>query len=382
MLLWELVKKDFLVFVSDRKAMIITFLVPICIATFLGSIMGNISGGGSESIKIPILVVDEDKSPVTAQILTAITGSKSFTTQVVSLENAKQQIHDGRVGTAVIFGKGFGPAAAASLMAGSNASRPTLQVLTDPSKSMETQAAEGQLIQTIVPAIVKQSVGQAPDLPFKVENVPQTSGQKPIPWSGSAHAFAGLGVQALFFGAMEAAMGIMRDRRMGIWSRLRASPASKWTILFGKFVGSTLLAFLIFMGVFAVGALVYGYRILGSWPGFLLVCIGIAAMTAAAGLFIAALGRTEQQSRGLSILVILSMLMLGGAWVPIFVFPQWVQSISLLTPVRWAVDGIDLMTWRGGSFSDAARCAGMLALFAAILALVAGRRFRWAADEV
>jgi ABC-2 type transport system permease protein len=381
MLLIELIKKDFLVFVSDRKSMLITFLVPICIATFLGSIMGNISGGGGGFEKIPLLVVDQDQSQVSAQILASIVKSKSFSANVVSLDQAKQQIHDGKVGTAAVFDKGFGQQAVAAMTGGP---KPRLDLLTDPSKSIESQAVEGSLIQTMVPVIAKQAFGGSGasfSLPFDIHSEPQTGGQKPIPWSGSAHAFAGLGVQALFFGAMEAAMGIMRDRKLGIWSRLRAAPASKWMILVGKFIGSTLLAFLIFLGVFTVGSLIFGFRITGSWPGFFLVCLAIAAMTAGTGLFIAALGRTEQQSRGLSILVILSMLMLGGAWVPIFVFPSWVQSISLFTPVRWAVDGIDLMTWRGGSFADASRCAGVLAAFAFGLVLVAGRRFRWRADE-
>ena len=41
------------------------------------------------------------------------------------------------------------------------------------------------------------------------------------------------------------------------------------------------------------------------------------------------------------------MVMLGGAWVPSFVFPEWLQTVSLFVPTRWAVDGLDAMTWRG-----------------------------------
>ena len=41
------------------------------------------------------------------------------------------------------------------------------------------------------------------------------------------------------------------------------------------------------------------------------------------------------------------MVMLGGAWVPTFIFPAWLQQFTLVVPVRWAVDGLDAMTWRG-----------------------------------
>ena len=46
-------------------------------------------------------------------------------------------------------------------------------------------------------------------------------------------------------------------------------------------------------------------------------------------------------------LAVLMMVMLGGAWVPTFVFPAWLQQFTLVVPVRWAVDGLDAMTWRG-----------------------------------
>jgi len=32
--------------------------------------------------------------------------------------------------------------------------------------------------------------------------------------------------------------------------------------------------------------------------------------------------------------------MLGGAWVPSFVFPEWLQTLSLFVPTRWAIDGL------------------------------------------
>ena len=379
-LLLELIKKDVLVFASDRKAMIITFAVPIGIASFLGPIMGNIAGGGGPT-EIPLLVVNQDQSPVSASIVADLSKSKSLKVQQVDLKTAQAEIHEGRSPTAVIFRPGFGAAAVKAMMGGA---KPDLELLSDPARSMETQAAKGALYQTIIPAIAKQAFGaiapsDAMSMPFNVQEQ-SGPGEKPIPWSGSAHAFAGLGVQALFFGAMETAMGLMKDRRLGIWSRLRASPVNRHLLLIAKFCGSTLLAFLVFVGVFTAGALMFGYRITGSYIGFLLVAMTIGAMSAGAGLFIAALGRTEQQSRGLSILVILVMLMLGGAWMPIGFLPGWIQTVSLFTPVRWAVDGIDYMTWKGGSLTDALRCAGVLAGFALALLFRASRRFRWSAE--
>jgi hypothetical protein len=33
--------------------------------------------------------------------------------------------------------------------------------------------------------------------------------------------------------------------------------------------------------------------------------------------------------------------MLGGAWVPRFIFLAWLQQFTLVVQVQWAVDGLD-----------------------------------------
>jgi ABC-type multidrug transport system permease subunit len=76
-------------------------------------------------------------------------------------------------------------------------------------------------------------------------------------------------------------------------------------------------------------------------------------------------------------LAVLMMVMLGGAWVPAFVFPGWLQQATKIVPVRWAVDGLDAMTWRGLGLAGAAVPILVLLGFAAIFGAVAATRFRW-----
>ena len=78
-----------------------------------------------------------------------------------------------------------------------------------------------------------------------------------------------------------------------------------------------------------------------------------------------------------AILAVLLMVMLGGAWVPSFLFPAWLQQLTWLVPVRWAVDGLDAMTWRGLPFSAALVPVGLLLGFSAVCAALAVWRFRW-----
>ena len=91
----------------------------------------------------------------------------------------------------------------------------------------------------------------------------------------------------------------------------------------------------------------FGVRIQGSLVGFFAVSIACAIMAATFGLLIAALGKTPAATRGVTTFAVLIMVMLGGAWVPTFVFPAWMQRATIVVPARWAVDGLDAMTWRG-----------------------------------
>jgi ABC-2 type transport system permease protein len=76
----------------------------------------------------------------------------------------------------------------------------------------------------------------------------------------------------------------------------------------------------------------------------------------------------------------LILVMLGGAWVPSFLFPEWLQRVTEYVPTRWAVDGFDAMTWRGLPLHDAVAPTIILLGWSVLFALIAVWRFDWADD--
>ena len=57
--LFAMIRKDLQLFLTDRRAVIMSLVAPIAIASFFGSIF---SGGSGETAKIPIAIVDQDNS--------------------------------------------------------------------------------------------------------------------------------------------------------------------------------------------------------------------------------------------------------------------------------------------------------------------------------
>ena len=63
-----MVRKDLQLFFADRRAVIMSFLVPIAIASFFGSIFSGPSKN-AEAAKIPVAIVDQDSSPISNGIV-------------------------------------------------------------------------------------------------------------------------------------------------------------------------------------------------------------------------------------------------------------------------------------------------------------------------
>jgi ABC-2 type transport system permease protein len=196
-------------------------------------------------------------------------------------------------------------------------------------------------------------------MPYTVHEEAMTAGSN-IAYNGYAHSFGGMAIQFLLFAMANLGVEMLLERQRGLWKRLRSAPVSRLTLLAGKAASGAIISLMILLVCFAFAMIVFGVRIQGSVVGFLAISVACAMM-----------------ARGITTLAVLMMVMLGGAWVPSFVFPAWLQQFTLVVPVRWAVDGLDAMTWRGIGLRGAVMPALILLGFAAAFSVVAASRFRW-----
>jgi ABC-2 type transport system permease protein len=213
-------------------------------------------------------------------------------------------------------------------------------------------------------------------IPYSVREEAVTAGAN-VAYNGYAHSFAGMGIQFLLFAMANLGIEMLVERQRGLWKRLRSAPVSRATLLGGKVVSGTIISLLTLWVSFAFAMIVFRVRIEGSMAGFVAISIAVALMAAAFGVLVAALGNTPASARGITSFAILVLVMLGGAWVPAFVFPAWMQQLTLFVPIRWAVDGLDAMTWRGIGAPGAVMPVVVLVGCAAAFIAIAAARFRW-----
>jgi len=426
-----LVRKDLKLFFNDRKAVVVGMVAPIVLASFFGYFFGG-QGGNAETSKVPVLVIDQDGSDISRGLITQLSGDKNLDIKPSTLDAAREAVRKGKATAAIIIPKDFGRAAGQALF--TSTIKPELSVLYDPSHNVELGMVRGILSGAVMQAVTKEMFtgregremvneslakvennsqipaenrkalrdllggvkelneqrdregasgqGELSDgltMPYQTREEAITSGQD-VQYNGYAHSFGGMGIQFILFMGLDVGIALLLLRQSGLWQRLRAAPLSRTMLLGSRIVSASLTAGFILLVLFSFARVVFGVHIRGSFAGFLGVCAAFSLMTAAFGLMVAALGGTVEATRGYSIMATLILVMLGGAWVPTFIFPKWLQKLTVIIPTRWAMDGLDAMTWRGLGFSSALAPVAVLLLFTLLFGVVAVTRFRWRTD--
>jgi ABC-2 type transport system permease protein len=390
-----LVAKDLKLYFNDRRAVILTLAVPIMIATFFGSLFGGRSGQSGPR-RIPIQLVNLDTNELTTNIVAQLSKDPNLDVALTQESAARDLVQRGKAAIAIILPAGFGESATRTFFV--PGAKPEITVLHDPSHTTEVGMVNGILTQHVMEIVSREAfsgpagrrsiqealaqlsvpgvmgedsqalremlgsidkwMGRGSStnsggpavggirVPFTTRTVPLTRDNK-TEYNGYAHSFAGMSVQFILMAAIEFGVGILLERQRGLWRRPRAAPLSRGILLGSKAASIAIISMITMSVAFVFACAVFGVRIQGSFLGFLLCMVGFCLFSASVGLLLAALGRTPAATRGLALPVVLIMVMLGGAWVPAFIFPPWLQKITLALPTRWAVDCLDAVTWRG-----------------------------------
>jgi ABC-2 type transport system permease protein len=379
-------------------------VLPIVIAAFFGSVFGggSVKGGG-----IDVALVQQDTSDAGNRIAAGLKADPNLHVTTMDMTHAREAVRKGSQAVAIVLPAGFAEAAGTAMF--SNEDKPAIGLLYDPSQPAVLAMVKGMLTQQVMQVVSAEMFGgplgkkltarslqqldgnnvqdaalrdmlvavrkfedrprqegagdAAPRglaVPFTTHDEGLASGPVAQGYNPYAHSFSGMGVQFILFMGVNMGIGMLLTRRSGVWDRLLAAPVTLTQVVLARAVSAAIIATCLLIAIFVVAALAFHVQV-SSVPGFLGVAIGFGALTAGFGLLIAAFGKTPEAARGIAMFATLIMVMLGGAWIPTFMFPAWVQQATLVVPTRWAIAGLDAITWRGLDASAAAPAiAGLL----------------------
>jgi ABC-2 type transport system permease protein len=379
----------------DRVSLVLSFVVPIAFFT----IFAVVFGGQHDTVpKIKVIVVDEDQSPASQQLVKGLEsdGSLAITTQPAPTKDqakpvdytavtAEAAVQAGEVSVALIVPPGWG---AHPISFRGDSEGPAIQLLNDASDTIAPQMVGGLLQKAAMTAMpetmaeqgmkyAEQYIGEfTPDQRKKMndglEQLRQTENRPDSARTGAAGSSGGgiiavksrsvvgenkkspmvsfeaaaIGVMFLLFTASGSAGALLDEAESGALDRVLSSRITMGGLLAGKLVFNILLAFTQLTVMFLWAWAVFHLDFFSHIPGFVVMGLCTAFAVAAFGMLLASICRTRAQLGALSTLLILVMSAIGGSMFPRFLMPEAMQKAGLWTINAWAIDGFTKVFWR------------------------------------
>jgi ABC-2 type transport system permease protein len=163
-----------------------------------------------------------------------------------------------------------------------------------------------------------------------------------------------IGLVVFFLVYVVTSVSFLRERSQGTLERLMASPLRRTEIVVGYMIG-----FLVVALVQAAEVLLFGVYVLDLYnAGSVWLIFGIEVLLALAavnlGIFLSTFARTEFQAIQFLPLVIVPQILLSGLIVPVDHEPEWLQVVSNVLPLTYAVDALREVMLRGADLAAAA----------------------------
>lgn len=177
-------------------------------------------------------------------------------------------------------------------------------------------------------------------------------------------SFIGILIFFMFTMSSFGTKSISEDRKNNVYARVFMAPIKAWQYYLANIM--TCIVSLVIQIVVALVALKYIMKFelgIGLWElGIVLFVVGILAIVLE--LFVMAIMKDD--SSMLSSIIVLIMAMLGGCFVPMSLFPGYVNKISMFMPTRWAMQAITDMQ-QGYAFSAVSKYIIWILLLALVL---------------
>lgn len=150
--------------------------------------------------------------------------------------------------------------------------------------------------------------------------------------------FTGVLAQTLFQSSATGIISLMEDRENDFSQELFVCPVSRYAIVFGKILGESLVSLV--QGVAIVGlGLVMGVPLSGpQLLGLTAVAIAVCLFGGSFGLLVLANLNSQRAANQVVPFIIWPQFFLAGVFTPIQVLPWYLDILSKLSPMRYAVD--------------------------------------------
>ncbi|WP_165748945.1 ABC transporter permease [Cellulophaga sp. Z1A5H] len=402
--------KEFLLLTRDIGGIAILFIMPLVLIVTITLIQDSTFKSVSET-KIPILLVDNDKGSVSKTIKKGLEESIIF--EVIKIENeeeAKNLVFKGANQLAIIVPENlssdlekkvnqnveeilnkFGVDEGEILQKESFTAK-EVKLYFDPATQFSFKNSVKNEIDKMISKIETQSIYSAfqeqisddPDeaifetdnfISFK-EILPQKNDKIIIP-NSVQHNVPAWTLFAIFFIIVPLSINIVKEKSQGTFVRLRTNPVSYLTVLGGKTIVYLAVCLIQFVMMLLIGVYLFPalglptLNVSGKIPLLFIVAFFAGLAAIGLGLLLGTIAKTQEQSAPFGATFVVILAALGGVWVPVFVMPKFMQTLSNISPMNWGLNAFYDVFLRNSTLLEIVPEITLLFLFFILTTLIA-----------
>jgi ABC-2 type transport system permease protein len=352
--------KDFKIRIKDRKGFLSMILMPLILTAILGAALSSVMSGDGGFSETTLGFYQADGDQLAESFRTEVLPELNFITvkEVEDEAQLKEMLQAGEIDVGLMIPKEWSVKIIQGVLkdvtifsqsdkqlkasviqtimesyservkAFSLSANLVISDLTQRRAAMTGELDMKDMVEGILAELMESTKGQ-------VDIIEQSVGKRLV--TSMQYYAAAMAVMFLLFNATMGAKSIIQERSTETLARLMMSPTSNVSILMGKFFGTLLFALIQLIIFYTATTLFFGV----DWGGNRLqvLAIGISYAIAVSGIsmFLAAVVSEEKTTDLISGVGIQIFAILGGSMLPIYLFPDTLQTIANITPNKWAL---------------------------------------------
>lgn len=365
-----LTRKEFLQMIRDVRALLGGLFIPLLMIFLYGYALSL------DVDRIPTLVLDESRTPVSREFISRIGDSRYFSI-VRYLERQTeidQAMARGEALLAIVIPVDFSSRVKQGM-------RADIQAVFDGSDSNTATIAMGYLKAASAGfdmGIQEQRIRRAGlkmvDMPLEARirvwfNPELKSRNFIIPGLTA--------VIMMSITCMMTALSVSREKETGTLEQIFSTPITSGELLIGKLLPYLALGLVDMALVVGAGVLIFGVPFRGSYLSLLLAALFFLTGTLSWGLFISVVSRSQLQASQIAMVTaMLPSFLLSGFIYPIENMPVVLQAITVIVPARYFVEILKGLFLQGVGLSVLWPQMLALVIYALLVLNVARKRFK------
>jgi len=399
--LWRSFIKEILLLKRDIGGIVIIFVMPLLLIVTITLIQDS-TFKNLEGSKIPIIFIDNDKSEVSKNIKAELENSKTF--QLLTNFNeksAQDAVFSGDYQMAIVIPSNltkdlnsnidskvqtivssFGLEGDSAKVKAVASKAKEIHLYFDPATNAGFKNSVMNSVNKMVFEIENKKIYKAfQDQLGTTENLNENknliSFKEITPKKGAMdvmpnsvqHNVPAWTLFAIFFIVVPLSINLVKEKSQGTSVRARISPTPYFVHILGKTFTYLIICIIQFLLMVAVGIYLFPYMDLPAFDVsgkmFQLITVTLFAGLAAIGfgVLLGTIADTQEQSAPFGATSVVVLAAIGGIWVPVFLMPEFMQTVAKFSPMNWGLNAYYDIILRNSGIGGIAKELAFLLLF-------------------